>query len=530
MKMMHKDATGSTWSTGANLNFIDLRAPAFLLAPVYTPIRATTPRWGKVNAGYGTQPQWKAITTFDSGNTFPGVSEGNRNAYSAISEKDFSAPYVTLGTDDFVTYEGVSASEGYEDMLGTSHQVQLLRFLNMQEKTYLLGMGTGTQNAAALQLGTTNTPTLATATLPTIKGGTGLTTTHYFGMFCVALNARAADQYRSYIQTNRQDKLNVATSAATVPTALSIQYTRTNADGSTDVINTGSGKVSLASAAVLATTGALLAKVTEEAGAFAYAWFAQDGGTSTFTPAAASATLVGITAEPAFVYYGQGSAGTQTASALSADWSTNALDEDGIFTIASNTNYTSGLPQPAYVKDLHGAGLTNGGAVGVVTELQSALYQLALLLVAPTAIYLSTDMVDSFTQAFMVGATTSPQLNFFAPVGRSKALSIPNGVADYFDRFAVGSDNPYVPVIHHPYLPVGTVLIDVSSLGVAYQHSRVGETRGVFVRRDTYGQEFARTSRKYPFGVYSEERLAYRTPHMLAVLKGGGAFGQAALF
>jgi hypothetical protein len=85
-------------------------------------------------------------------------------------------------------------------------------------------------------------------------------------------------------------------------------------------------------------------------------------------------------------------------------------------------------------------------------------------------------------------------------------------------------------VIQHPYLPKGTILFDVDNLGIAYQNSRLGETRGVFVRRDTYGIEFAQTSRKYPFGVFSEEVLAVKTPNIIAYIKGIGAFGVANQF
>ena len=70
---------------------------------------------------------------------------------------NFSAPYVTLGTDDFVTYESISASEGYEDALGDGKMWQLLRFIRQQERSYLGGAGTTASNGA-LQIGTTNTP------------------------------------------------------------------------------------------------------------------------------------------------------------------------------------------------------------------------------------------------------------------------------------------------------------------------------------------------------------------------------------
>ena len=50
------------------------------------------------------------------------------------------------------------------------------------------------------------------------------------------------------------------------------------------------------------------------------------------------------------------------------------------------------------------------------------------------------------------------------------------------------------------------------------------------MRRDTYGIEFAQTSRKYPFGVFSEEVLAIKTPNLIAFITGLGKFGATNVF
>jgi hypothetical protein len=114
-------------------------------------------------------------------------------------------------------------------------------------------------------------------------------------------------------------------------------------------------------------------------------------------------------------------------------------------------------------------------------------------------------------------------------MGTQGGVEVDNIVTKYFNRFALAGGE-WVDVIQHPYLPKGTILFDVDNLGIAYQNSRLGETRGVFVRRDTYGIEFAQTSRKYPFGVFSEEVLAVKTPNIIAYIKGIGAFGVANQF
>ena len=536
-----KDATTAGITTGLGLNFIDLRAPAYMLNPVWTPIRNTTPRWDKVNAGYGVQPQWKAVTALNASGMFPGVSEGNTNQYGSFTEKDYSRPYVTLGTDDFVTYESISASEGYEDVQGDGKMWQLLRFMILQEATYIGGAGAGSNgDVTSLQIGTTNTPVGVLSALNNATFVTGvLPVGSYAAAYAVALNYRAATS-----PTN------------TVPLGITTQYLRSNADGSTDIINGGTAIVSAASNVVGPTvtgTKTIQFSSTPQPGAWGYAWFVEINTTTTFTPNPALAKLTAITTASTVNIYGQ-TQGTQTAAyagsggyaGFASDLSTNSLDMDGLLTIASNSTYTTGLPTPVFNVnsfgtalaggwDNHGAGLTNGGMVGSITEIDSILFAIqSAALTSPTRLYLSTDQVDGFRKAFLVGATGSTAANFFFPNGGPKGdedgLSVQTKIADYQNVFALAGENGFIPVIQHPSLPPGTILFDVDNLGAAYENSRMGETRGVFVRRDTYGIEFAQTSRKYPFGVFSEEVLAVKTPNILAFLKGLGKFGQANLF
>lgn len=536
-----KDATTQGVTTALGLNFIDLRAPAYMLNPVWTPIRNSTPRWDKVNAGYGVQPMWKSITNLNATGQDPFLSEGNTNSYGSFTEKDYSRPYVTLGTDDFVTYEGISAAEGYEDTLGDAKMWQLLRFMILQESTYIGGATAGSNgDVTSLQLGTTNTPAGVLSSLNNAIYVTGvLPVGSYAAAYAVALNYRAATR-----PTN------------TVANGITTQYLRSNADGSTDVINGGTAIVSAASNVVGPTvsgTKTIQFSCTPQAGAWGYAWFVEINTGGTFTPSPALAKLTAITSNSTVNIYGQ-TQGTQTAAfaglngyaGFATDLSTNALDEDGLLTIASNSTYSTGLPTATFALnsfgtslpggwDNHGAGLTNGGMVGSITEIDSILFGIQqAALTGPTRIYLSTDQVDGFRKAFLVGATGSTAANFFFPNGGPKGdedgLSVQTKVADYQNVFALAGKNGFIPVIQHPSLPYGTILFDVDNLGAAYSNSRMGETRGVFVRRDTYGIEFAQTSRKYPFGVFSEEVLAVKTPNLLAYIKGLGKFGATNVF
>jgi hypothetical protein len=427
-KSLAKESTTVGITTGLGLNFIDLRAPAYMLDPIFSHIRNTTPRWDKVNAGYGVQPQWKAVVAIDAAQQFPGVSEGNTNSNGSFSLLNFSSPYVTLGTDDFVTYESISASEGYEDALGDGKMWQLLRFIRQQERSYLGGAGTTASNGA-LQITTTTTPVGVLSALNNAKYVLGvLPVGAYAAAYAVALNYRAA------INPNN-----------TVAAGIVTQYLRTNADGSSDVINGGTAIVSAASNVVGPTvngTKTVTFSCTPQAGAWGYAWFVEINATTTFSPSAASAKLTAITVGQSWVnIYGQ-TQGTQTAAyagsggyaGFATDLSTNALDMDGMLTIASNSAYTTGLPTPVFAINSfgtavgtqgwnnHGAGLTNGGLVGSIVEIDSVLFQIQqAALTGPTRIYLSTDQVPAFRSAFMVGSSSSTAINYFFPNGGGTA-------------------------------------------------------------------------------------------------------------
>ena len=537
-KSLAKASSSTGITTGLGMNFIDLRAPAYMLDPIFAHLRNSTPRWDKVNAGYGVQPQWKAVTQIDAANQFPGVSEGNTNSNGQFTLVNYSSPYVTLGTDDFVTYESISAAEGYEDALGDGKMWQLLRFIRQQERTMLGGAGNTASNGA-LQIGTTNTPTAAlTAVLNANNNVSNLPTGSYAAAYAVALNYRAAVN-----PTN------------TVTAGITTQYLRTNADGSTDVINGGTAIISAASGVAGPTTSPdknVLFSCAPQAGAWGYAWFVEVNTSGSFSPSPASAKLTAITPASAFVYLGQAQ-GTQTAAyagsggyaGFATDLSTNTLDYDGLLTIAANANYTTSLPTFSYPAgpnvtplaggvDVHGAGLTNNGMPGTVTQFDNILYAIQqAALTGPTKIYLSTDQVGPFRSAMLVGATTGSASVYFFPDGGPQAdgsgLSMNTLVARYHNVFGLPGGE-FIDVIQHPYLPAGTILFDVDRLQETYANSRMGETRGVFVRRDTYGIEFAQTSRKYPFGVFSEEVLAVKTPNLIAYIKGLGAFGAAALY
>src|SRR5271166_6280954 len=107
-------AKNVTISTG--LSAYDLQAPAKNLYPTVTPLRNSLPRVARLNPGDAAR--WRTINSITgSGYDAMGwVPEGQRSAsmnYQAILK---TAPYLTLGEEDTVTFEAESAAQGFEDI------------------------------------------------------------------------------------------------------------------------------------------------------------------------------------------------------------------------------------------------------------------------------------------------------------------------------------------------------------------------------------------------------------------------------
>jgi hypothetical protein len=142
-----------TQSTG--LAFYDLQAPAKNLYPIVTKLRNMTPRVGRPS-GYGTAAHWKQVTAI-TGSGFDAmgwIPEGQRSASMSYTVSDQSATYVTIGEEDYLTFEAEAAALGFEDLDATV-TMRLLQKMMRKEETGLLG------GNANLGLGVPATPTLS---------------------------------------------------------------------------------------------------------------------------------------------------------------------------------------------------------------------------------------------------------------------------------------------------------------------------------------------------------------------------------
>ncbi len=525
-------AGGVTSSTG--FNFYDLRAPVQLSYPVHVPLRNELARLGKVNAGVGVMANWKSSR--NPGYVYGGASEGNRVAVRTPSEENYAAFYKELGEEGSVTFTAQFAGEGYADNLA-DEQLRTMQVLWLQEEA-MNWMGNsgnvgGSTNATGFKLGTAATPTtalVATHTTPGAAGNLNLgagysdlpyttinTTSNYVSVAVVALTAMGNPTSNQYGYTQ-----GLIGGLPTIANGLTTSWTRSNADGSVDIIPGGMSAISAAvSTPLLATAGNLTVKatITSVKGAFSYAWFVDTE--SSNTGSLGSAKLAGITTTP-FAYITGTATGTQTGTAagLNVDNSFNALDYDGLFSFSAAT-------PGAYYKDLLGASLTsekNGRIVEFETVFQSiySQYQAGV-----DKIWMSTDAATSVDWAIRYGGTQPSATQFFYTRDGQNNLLGGFVVSAYLSRFATNNPNgaKAVPLVIHPMLPAGTVYFDISEN--PYPASRVEYSRAILLQRDYYAIEWPLTSRKWPIGVYTHQVLAHNFPWIAATLTGIGPFNSS---
>lgn len=460
-------------TTATGLVAYDLQAPAKNLYPVFTPLRNSIPR---VSGGKGIATNWRQVTSivgsgFDS---TPWVPEGQRSGRMSYNTAPKAANYVTLGEEDSVTFEAVNAGKTFEDTRA-SMAVRLLQKLMLKEENAILG-GNG-----SLQLGTPTTPTLsaaavAGATLPALT----------YSVIVVALTQEG--YYNSSV-------LNGVATSKTV----------TGADGATYTLNGGSSMKSAGATQAVTLGQALTATVTPVVGAVAYAWF---------TGAAGAETLAAITTANKAVFGAPLAAGTQPATAITKDSSTNpGLAFDGLLTAAftpANQAYVNTLPT--------GGKLTSSGR-GSVNEIDAMLqsmwtnYQLS-----PTVLYLNAQEIKDVTAAVMAQQGGSLlRYNSDGKANQPYAIVAGGVVSSYFNPF-LPNGGAIIPVKIHPKMPPGTLIGYCEELPMYYQNNEVSNVVEIKTRQDYYQIDWAIRTRAYESGVYSEQVLAIYAPFAVGII------------
>lgn len=464
-----------TITTASGLLAYDLQPSAKNLYPAATPIRNALPR---VGGGTGTATNWRQVNAIiGSGwDALGWVPEGQRSGRMSYSTSTRSASYATIGEEDSVTFEAVSAAQGFEDVQATATMRLLQKMMLKEENAFLGGNG-------SLQLGTAPTPTLSasgsSATLPAAT----------YSVIVVALT------YEGY----RNSSL-----AGGVATARTI----TGADGSSFTLNGGASAASANATQAVTLGQALFASVTPVVGAVGYAWYAG---------AVGSERLQAITTISSVALSAPLNTVSQPASAITADFSANpGLAYDGLLTSALKSG--SG----AYVNYL--APGTAGTGTPLTPSGRGSVNEIDLLLqkmwdefeVSPTVLYVNSQEQRNITTKVLSSAS-APLLRFTTD-GKDPFAIVANGVVEYYyNPFAL--DGGYkIPVKIHPFVPPGTIIGWSENLPAQYQSSNVPNVAEVKTRRDYYRMDWPLKTRAYEFGVYAEEVLAVYAPFAMGVI------------
>ncbi len=473
---------GITQATGL-VNF-DLEPRAKYLFPVITPIRNSIPR----AKGQGdTATHYRTIVAINPSRQTPGVSEGNRGSVIDQTEVDRIATYKGLGLENSLTEEAMYAAEGFDDALRIMGDILLYAVMIAEEEIILQGNN-------SLQLGTPVAPTgVGSAT-----GGT------------IAASAANACQVVALTYDGWK--------RATVATGVVTTFNKSNADGTTDsAIGGGSSAASLISGVIVTAgaTSSITWSATAVKGAVAYAWYTGTGAQGTLA-------LNGITTINQFVQTAV-AAGTQLASVVNADNSTNRLVFDGLITQtqftppAGASGYSSNTY--GYWTSLNGAFLT-GNSDGSITEIDNALQLFwETFRVTPTKIRVNAQEARNITKKVFASGTTAAFQVKVASGADQAGLTGASFVGAYYNKFAPGGPVA-LPIEVHPNLPPGQIFFDCES--IPYPLANIPGPRRIKARREFYQTLWPQTTRTRFTGVYVDELLQVYTPFALGVISNIG--------
>lgn len=464
---MKATTTGVTTGTGI-VNY-NLEPGAKMLTPVITPLRNSIPRVISENGDTGVK--WKAITAINPGRTPATMREGRRSGYIDQTEADYSQNFATIGLENFITEQAILAAKGFDNALSIM-QLNLLNSTMIAEEQLDLG---GNQSYA---FGTTATPAGTLAAGGTLTSGTALV--------CKAV-ALTLEGYKQAVQNGQ-----------VVQTV-----TRTNGDGTSDVINMGSAILSAASASATPSAGnlSIVWKVAAKKGAFGYAWFV---GT-----ASGSCYFQGVTSINQFTQTSQIATGQLDGTLTATDYSANPYAYDGLVTIAAQAGaYTS----------LDGATLTADGFGGVyeIDAFLAAFYNSRK--VSPTAMYMSANTKKSISRKIQSGPNGSGVGTFKIEVSSNGGQTDLQGgtiVNTYNNTFAPNG-NVALPMIVHPDMPDGKIYFDCDNIPYAIQNAPVARRK--LLRRDYWSVLWPQVTMNRQVGDYFDGLMQVYVPFALGVL------------
>ncbi|RQS15533.1 hypothetical protein DIE07_03650 [Burkholderia sp. Bp9002] len=296
---------------------------------------------------------------------------------------------------------------------------------------------------------------------------------------------------------------------SSVANGVATQKTVTGADGQTYVVTGGSSNKSTNATQAITLGQTLSATVPIVTGAVAYAWYVGTAG---------SEILQTITTINSATFSAPLATGTQAATAVTADNSTNPLAFDGLLTTAfkpANGAYVKVMPTGTAGT---GTPLTASGR-GSVVEIDAMLksmwdtYQLGA-----TVIYVNSQEQQNITNKVLTN-NSGPLLRYNQPAAGKEpyALTASGVVTFYFNPFTANGGQ-LIPVMLHPKVPPGTIVAWCEELPLWYQNNNVSNVAEIHCRKDYYQLDYPIVTRMWQSGVYAEEVLAVYAPFAMGII------------
>lgn len=475
---------GVTISTG--LTWYNLEIPAKNIYPTITPLRNSIARVGPRGAGTqhpGAAANWKVINalTGSGWDSMGWVPEGQRSGTMSYTSTPVAKSYVTLGEEDYLTFEAEAAAEGFED----ENAMVTFRLLQKMMRKEEIGILAGN---ATLQLGVPPQPsvsetTLAGATLP------GAPTT-----YSVIVAALTLEGFKN----------------SSVVSGLALSRVITGADGKTYTLNGGTSNISPGNTQAITLGQALYAWITPVSGAVAYGWFIGTLGAETLQQITTTANMV--QSVPLV-------SGRQPASAITTDYSANpTLAFDGLLSYGFNPANLATVNWQLQGANGVPSALTSSGR-GSINEIDNILESMwNTYNLGPTVMYVNAQEQRTISNK-VLSNTSGPLLRYDsnATPGGPYAITA-GGVIDYYYNPFTHEAGYKLPVKIHPDLPPGTMLMWCERLPPWYQSNEVPNVAEMKIRRDYYRVDWPLRTREREYGVYAEEVLAVYAPFAMAII------------
>lgn len=451
----------------------DLEAPAKLLTPRPTPLRNSIPRV----KGQGAARRFKVISGFTGTGTGgqtttqPGINESTTNSgpgglafirppYISYAGYDVTLNYVSWGLSDSVSWQAEYQGQGFEDIRSLSNTALLYATMLLDERLMLYGRGTTANNYT----GALGTPTITS---------------------CTAVSASLAPGGTSTLGASATVWVIVAADAGDI---LGTNGFTMHQGPSTTVGTTASVTTSTGLTAIQVNIG------SDVAGALGYNIYAASIQAGPYYYSGRTGYNVGyVTSQP--------SSGPSTTSGA-ADQSAVGTNFDGLLT---NTAASGG-----YVTRLNaGWNTTNPGV-----EFQTAFASLYESVKGdPEEITINGFDRQQISNALLNNAANSAYRVY---IQQSEMAGVRGGaLLSTLVNEVTGSE---VPLMVHPWMPQGNVLIRQKSLPIP--DSNVAETSVMVLPQDYVAVQWPVTQFTYDASTFEIGTFAHYAPAWNGLIQG----------